>query len=374
MPWIKADVVFDTDSEAREAERLVREKKLAGISADIGGVTETLEVIALGEDGSPSDWLRTVTAGEIVGGTLLPMPAFGDARIEFGEDGALTAWILEEGSRTSDRRLIEPFALTWRDPAPLMFSDRTTEHPHDGAVFIGNLSNFRREETTLYDLGRQEALAAAFTPNPELFTDPMLPAVTKPRIEEGRYAGHGAAWGTCHLAFPNACVTPPEDEEFAYARWKEVDGVFGVPIYRHPKGDIHAPLHLGLEEAREWYERECLLAGLGELGPDTFGIWVSGAADPEVDGMFLSGDWRRVDGDLELIAFLACERPAFPLALVASDQQTALVAAGVVLETLPTDPTLEILSLLKREVVALREQVEPIFLEREAGILLDSLT
>lgn len=362
--WITADVTFDTDEAAREAERLVREKKLAGISADLGNVTSTLEVLELGPDGMPSDWLETVEKGEVVGGTLVPMPALGDARIVQNPDGTLTAWLVAEGAQTSDRRIIQLGALVWRDPAPLMFTD-TTSVGHTGAVFVGNLSNFQR-----VDVG----LVAAFTVHPEHFTDPMLPAVTKPHVEDGRFVGHGAQWGVCHLAFPG-CVTPPETAtEYEIAKWKETDGVRGVPIYRHPNGDIHAPLHLTLEEARSWYDDNCTLEGLAQVGDDTFGIWVAGSASPDIEGLYLSGDWRLVGDNLELTAFLACERPAFPLALVASDLQTALVAAGIVRETQPTDPTLEVLSLLKREVVYLRDTVETLCVEREAERLLASLT
>lgn len=365
--WIKADVTFDTDAEAREAERLVREKKLTGISADLGGVTETLEVLALGDDGAPSDWLKTVSAGEIVGGTLLPMPAFGDTRIELNQDGTMTAWILPEGEKTSDRRLIQPDALTWRDPAPLMFSDKTTEAPHDGAVFVGNLSNFRR------DIQGPLALVASFTVTPDHFADPMLPAITKPHLEDGWFVGHGAQWGTCHLAF-DGCVTPPNTQTaYEIANWKEVENVRGVPIYRHPHGDIHAPLHLTVEEARAWYDEECKLEGLASVGDDTFGLWVSGSASEEIDGMYLSGDWRLVDGNLELMGFLACERPAFPLALVASDVQTALVAAGVVTETKEPDPSHEIIARLARAVVELRASVDELSIDREAQMLIASL-
>jgi len=361
--WITADVEFDTDEQAREAQRLVREKKLTGISADLGNVTAKLEVLAVDDAGMPSDWLETVEAGEITGGTLVPMPAFGEARIVANPDGTFTAWILPEGEKTSDRRLIEESALTWRDPAPLMFTDTTSEG-HLGAVFVGNLSNFRRDTMSL---------AAAFVVDPGHFTDPMLPAVTKPHLEDGRFVGHGAQWGTCHLAF-DGCVTPPNTETaYEIARWKEINDVSGVPVYKHPEGDIHAPLHLTLEETRAWYEKECTLEGLAEVGDDGFGIWVSGSASPELDGLFLSGDWRLVDGNLELMAFLACERPAFPLALVASDVQTALVAAGMVTETQPADPRDEIVRTLAAEVVHLRQEVEPLVCEREARILLDSL-
>lgn len=361
--WITADVKFDTDEQAREAERLVREKKLAGISADLGNVTSRLEVLELDDQGMPSDWLETVEKGEVVGGTLVPMPAFGDARIVSNPDGTLTAWLLPEGLNTSDRRFIMEGALEWRDPAPLMFLDSTSTG-HDGAVFVGNLSNFQRAELSL---------VAAFTVVPEHFVDPMLPAVTKPHVEDGRFVGHGAQWGTCHLAF-QGCVTPPETQTaYEVAKWKEVDGQLGVPVYRHPKGDIHAPLHLTLAEARDWYDQECSLEGLALVGDDSMGIWVSGSASPDIDGLYLSGDWRLLDDNLELMGFLACEKPAFPLALVAADVQTALVAAGIVTETQEEEPRDLLLKTLAIEVMRLQADMEPLVMEREARILLDSL-
>ena len=81
-------------------------------------------------------------------------------------------------------------------------------------------------------------------------------------------------------------------------------------------------------------------------GEDEFGIWVAGAVDAEVAPAIarklrasaLSGDWRRVDGSLELVAALAVNVPGFPIPrpqanVVASaqhDQTLALVAAGVI--------------------------------------------
>lgn len=365
--WITAEVKFDTDEQAREAERLVREDKLAGISADLGNVTSMLEVFEVDSAGLPVDWLETVEKGEIVGGTLVPMPALGDARIVSNPDGTLTAWLVAEGLQTSDRRTISLGALEWRDPAPLMFLDQTSMG-HDGAVFVGNLSNFQRID---------RALVASFTVVPDYFADPMLPAVTKPHVEDGRYMGHGAQWGVCHLAY-GGCVTAPESKTgYAVARWKEVDGIRGVPVYKHPTGDNHAPTHLTLQEAKDWYDAHCTLEGLAEVGDDTSGIWLSGGASPEIDGMFLSGDWRLAETPegphLELMSFLACNKPALPLALVAADQQMSLVAAGVVTETEPADPRDEIIRRLASEIIALRSDVEPLMFDREARMLLDSL-
>lgn len=62
-----------------------------------------------------------------------------------GEDGHI-AYVVPEGLKTSDRRSIDAGALTWRNPPlPLMFIDRYT-YGHDEAVFVGNLTNFRKEE------------------------------------------------------------------------------------------------------------------------------------------------------------------------------------------------------------------------------------
>jgi hypothetical protein len=77
-------------------------------------------------------------------------------------------------------------------------------------------------------------------------------------------------------------------------------------------------------------------------GEDEFGIWFSGAmrsnlTDDQVRAFkasTLSGDWRRIGGELELVAALSVNVPGFPiprLGLAASGgRQTALFAAGVI--------------------------------------------
>lgn len=307
MPmWILADVEFDTDAEAREAERLAREGKLAGISVDLADVTEEIEILDVDDEGFPTDWLITVTDAEILGATQVAMPAFGDARIEF-ENGAV-AYLAPEGLKTSDRRLIGVNALRWRDPAPLMFND--TADGHDGAVFVGNLVNFRR-------VG---ALVASGNPN--------LGTLTKPMVQDGKIVGHGAGWGTCHTAFRNTCVEAPSS---TYRHVAE-----GVGIYRHPRGDVHAPLSLSLEDTKRWYDTHCERVGIAGVGEDDHGIWVAGDCQLDDGNYFLSGDWRDDDG-LELVSFLVVDNPGFPTAMVASDSQTALTAAGIVTETAPHD-------------------------------------
>lgn len=306
--WVVADVVFDTDNEAREAERLAREGKLAGVSVDLGNVTSEIEILATDEDGFPTDWLETLTQGEILGATQVAMPAFADARI-VEEDGSLVAYLAPEGLKTSDRRGITPHALDWRENAPLMFND--TSDGHEGAVHVGNLVNFRR-------VGELALVAS---------TNPGLTGITRPFVQDGKLVGHGAGWGTCHLSLleqRGVCVTPPEGSEAQT-----------VNVYRHPRGDIHAPTvaSVGMDEASRWYDAHCELVGRVGVGEDDFGIWVAGDTTLPDGDYYLSGDWRTVDGRLELNSFLVVENPAYPLALTASDEQVALVAAGIVTET-----------------------------------------
>ncbi len=276
-------------------------------------------------DGFPVDWLETMTEGEVLGATQVAMPAFADARLEKTVGGQWVAFLAPEGEETSDRRLIEAGALTWREGAPLMFNDSSDGHA--GAIHVGNLDNFRR-------VGSLADAALVASGNPH------LGALTKPLIVDGQLAGHGAGWGTCHTAFKNACVEAP-------AEALDYIGLFdGVKVYQHPHGDHHAPLTLSLEAAEEWYETHCAQVGFCAVGEDEHGIWVAGdttLADGEV---FLSGDWRQVGDNLELISFLVVDNPGFPTAMVASEQQTALTAAGIVQATGPPGVQHEMLARL----------------------------
>jgi hypothetical protein len=174
--------------------------------------------------------------------------------------------------------------------------------------------------------------------------DPQLPSLTKPKILDGAIQGHGAGWGTCHTAFRDACVTAPSSPAYG-----------AMPIYRHPRGDHHAPLHLTAEAARAWYDANCDLVGLGETGEDGNGIWTAGPCTLDDGEVFLSGDWRNIDGDLQLISWLVVDNPGFPTALVASDQQNALTGAGM----FTPDPITE-----------LRKRITDLELEREADAIL----
>lgn len=298
--WIVADVTFDTDTEAREAERLAREGKLAGISVDPGGIPD-FRLEMRGDE----EWV--IFTSYIIGGvTQVAIPAFRDARIEFTDAGPI-AWVVPEGIETDDWRSFEVGSVEWRDSVPLMFND--SSDGHDGAIHVGNLTNFRRVA--------EVALVAS--------ANPQLAGLMKPMVQDGKIVGHGAGWGTCHVGIPGTCVTPPS------STYRHVAD--GVKIYQHPRGDVHAPLSMSLADACKWYDTHCEIVGVAGVGEDEHGIWVAGDATLDDGEVFLSGDWRVDDDGLELISFLVVQNPGYPVAQVASDHQVALVAAGIVTET-----------------------------------------
>ena len=87
-------------------------------------------------------------------------------------------------------------------------------------------------------------------------------------------------------------------------------------------------------------------------GEDSYGIWFAGALRPGVEehriealrGAALSGDWRRINGNMELVATLAVNVPGFPVPRVgfaaSGARDMALVAAGVVTQS-PVDENVE---------------------------------
>lgn len=181
--------------------------------------------------------------------------------------------------------------------------------------------------------------------NPNL-TEPSPLTITK----EGRVFGHVATWGTCHVGFPGSCVTPPSSpSEYAYFLSGVVETTEGdVRVGQITFDTGHADLQANSRKALAHYDNTGTVGADVMAGEDEHGIWVAGAVRPGVTdeqirtmrGAKMSGDWRSIGGELEMVAVLAVNTPGFPIprpALAASaGRQTALVAAGVVPEPEPT--------------------------------------
>lgn len=176
------------------------------------------------------------------------------------------------------------------------------------------------------------------------FSDPKLSLPTGITItDEGRIYGHAAQWGSCHIGNDGACIQPPREAEHPYYRTGEVKCEDGsrVAVGQITVGTGHAPLHLGASPAAEHYDNTGTAVADVTVGNDAHGIWVAGAVRPGADPLKVyelqaagqvSGDWRRIGGQLRLVGLLAVNVPGFPVprmrARVASGEPQALVAAG----------------------------------------------
>jgi len=195
--------------------------------------------------------------------------------------------------------------------------------------------------------------AAPTAPPKEWFADPKLSGPTPLHIgDDGRVYGHAATWGTCHVGIGDSCTLAPKSRtSYAYFHTGEVVTADGsrLPVGRLTHGGGHAMPNLGYRAAAEHYDSTSSLGALVRAGEDEYGIWVAGALVPEADEAAvrvmrstpLSGDWRRIGGNLEMVAALHVNTAGFPIPRAmtagAGEEPFSLVAAGVLWTERPGD-------------------------------------
>lgn len=184
----------------------------------------------------------------------------------------------------------------------------------------------------------------------EWFTEPETIEAPTVVTDEGRTYGWIAKWGTCHTGLGlsvgdgDVCTTAPESQSgYAYYRTGVVETTDGpVAVGNLTMGTGHAGDRLSSSGAMAHYDNTGTVVADVVVGENSEGIWYSGAMRPDLSdedvrafkAASLSGDWRTIAGDYELVAALVVNVPGFPiprLALAASGgRQTALIAAGIV--------------------------------------------
>ena len=197
------------------------------------------------------------------------------------------------------------------------------------------------------------ATGSGWRPPAAWFRNPDLTGPTGLRVtEDGRVFGHLASWGVCHTGIGNKCVTAPHSitdyRHFKVGTVVTDDGQ-ELAVGKITLGGGHADPQYGIRPALEHYDNAGAAVAAVSVGEDGHGIWVAGALLPGVDDQRaaqlrlspLSGDWRRVDGNLELIAALAVNTPGFPVLRASAGDDVTLLAAGVVTDVvaLPTEET-----------------------------------
>jgi hypothetical protein len=167
-------------------------------------------------------------------------------------------------------------------------------------------------------------IEAPVVPPSEWFANPSLQGPTPLTVtDEGRIFGHLAVWGQCHIGHTNRCVEPPASmTNYAHFLTGEIlcDDGSRFPVGQITMNGNHAPHSLGAQATSAHYDNTALAAADVTAGEDQFGIWVAGSIRPDlhsnqIRGLMasdVSGDWRRIGGNLELVAVLAVNVPGFP--------------------------------------------------------------
>jgi hypothetical protein len=110
-----------------------------------------------------------------------------------------------------------------------------------------------------------------------------------------------------------------------------------VKVGKITKGTGHASTRLGWIPAADHYDNTGTVVAAVAVHEDMFGGQLAGAIVPNASEMDvaelrrspISGDWRRINGNLELVAALAVNTPGFPIvSLNASGDPDCIMAAG----------------------------------------------
>jgi hypothetical protein len=146
-------------------------------------------------------------------------------------------------------------------------------------------------------------------------------------IEEPYVYGHVARWGACHTGDPwgpGVCAGPePSLSGYAYFHTGHVmcDNGTDVPTGVLTVGPEHAPAQAAPFAAADYYAAAANGWADVHAVDDDFGIFVCGVLRPgltELDvrvlrALSLSGDWRSIGGNMEMIGALAVNGPGLPI-------------------------------------------------------------
>ena len=196
----------------------------------------------------------------------------------------------------------------------------------------------------LDDVGLVRAvLAGGFpvAPPDEWFANPGLERLTPlTHDDSGRVFGHIADWHQAHIGLPGSVKPPRSRSNYSYFTTGTLRTASGkdVNVGQLTLAGGHAPLNADAGHAVAHYDNTASAVADVVVGEDKFGIWVAGALRPDIKPEQVrslrasapSGDWRPINGSLELVAVCQVNVPGFPIARarVASGAVTALVAAG----------------------------------------------
>jgi hypothetical protein len=299
--------VFDTGAYGQEAERLVRNGFIRGVSADLDQFEAEEEKTENAEDTEDVGKKKlTINHARVMAATIVAKPAFQECTIS----------IEEQPAGDQEDEVI---------PADGIYEE-SVEQEFSGAPLVA--SGFLDGEIPM-------------TPPAEWFKDPKLTKATPITVDpSGRIYGHIAAWHVNHIGMPRSTRPPRSKSKYAYFHTGVLrcDDGSDMPVGQLTLAGGHAPLTANAASAAKHYDDTASAIADVHMGEDEYGIWCAGSVRPDATEMQIralrasapSGDWRPINGSLELVAVCQVNVPGFPVAraMVASGKVMALVAAG----------------------------------------------
>lgn len=344
--------VFDSGPYGREAERMVRDGFIRGVSADLDRFEASEEADESEDEASKKDKIGgskiKVDKARVMAVTIVPKPAFEECKI----------YIEDSGDAVSDQQ------------------EDIMENVPDG-IYVESVDDLEAE--TLVACG-MVASSIPTVPPSEWFSDPKLTGPTPLTVDDhGRVFGHIAAWHQDHIGMAYGTRPPRSKSKYAYFHTGvlRADDGNDYPVGQLTLAGGHASLEASAVDAAKHYDDTGSAIADVHAGEDAHGIWVAGALRPSATPEQIralrasapSGDWRPIRGQLELVAVCQVNVPGFPIARarVASGQVYALVAAGAMtLAKMKTDPLRDLSSRLEELEIKTGVRHDPAVLSAQA--------
>lgn len=205
----------------------------------------------------------------------------------------------------------------------------------------------------------------------EFFAEPTLDRAYPLKIDRDTRRVHGyvSEWGVCHVGMAGMCQEVPQSyTDYAYFKKGVVDTTEGEQFVGCLTFAGHASRYMSMAKASDYYDKPDAVRAYVNVGENAYGVWFSGVIPPEVSDEDItkmraigavSGDWREVRGQLELIGVPIVNTPGLPVRQLAASagRQTVMIGAGalkpdvlVAAATMGIDP--ELVGAIARTAVA----------------------
>ncbi|ONK13148.1 NUDIX domain-containing protein [Streptomyces sp. MP131-18] len=211
--------------------------------------------------------------------------------------------------------------------------------------------------------------------------DPQLSGYTRPVVEaSGRLYGHIADWTAQHISYPGQAITPPRSSSgyrYFLRRAIETDTSEIIRVGQLTFASRHAHQRLSAAAAIDHYDNTCAQGAVVACGEDAHGIWVAGAIlphlrVPQTNALGItdwSGDWRVINGQLEMVGAHAVNTPGFlEISVDLPEEERQALAASATVDYQPLLAPLEQRDTAGRPWALIAAGIRPRSLDEPEGL------